>query len=125
MDTIGRPRTVFERIPDYFVNRYDPEICAWGANLRKIGRVKSFILKEGTFADLSPDPELGAVLIQVKLRMEYIQSTNTVRVFPDSDADEEKIRKHCEKMERLGVPARAVLTEPERAGIPFLPDRYN
>lgn len=125
MDTIGRPTTVFKRIPDYFVERYDDEICAWGANLRKIGRIKSFILKEGTLADLSPDPDMGAVLIQVQLRMEYVHATNTVFVYPNTEIDEEKIRKHCERMQRAGVPARAKLAEPERAGIPFLPDRYN
>jgi hypothetical protein len=125
MDTIGRPRTVFDRIPEYFVERYDDEIQAWGANLRKIGRIKSFILREGTLADLSPDPDMGAVLIQVKLRMEYARFTHTVNVFPDSDADEEKIRKHCEKMQRAGVPARGRLVEPIRPGLPFMPDRYN
>lgn len=33
--------TVFERIPDYFVERYDFEISAWGRAFQKIGPVKT------------------------------------------------------------------------------------
>lgn len=129
-------RTVFERIPEYFVIKYDTELCAWGRNLRKIGPVKSFVLREGRFSDMSPDPEMGPVLIQVKLEMRVTRSGRTmvdgvsrevaieITVFPHSDLDEEKIRRHCEKMERLKVNPRGVLIEPARAGIPFLPERY-
>lgn len=129
-------RTVFERIPEYFVVKYDGELCAWGRNLQKIGPVKSFILREGVFSDASPDPEMGPVMIQVKLRMRVTRSGTTmidgrsrevateITVCPESDADEQKIRNHCQKMERLKVNPRGVLTELPRAGVPFLPDSY-
>jgi hypothetical protein len=132
-------RTIFERVPEYFIERYDDEMRNWGRNFQKIGRVKAFILREGVFADPSPDPELGPVLLQVKLRARVTGSerkkvdglmrevASEVTVCPASDADEQKIRDHCQKMVRFGVPARTpgkVLTELPRAGLPFMPTRY-
>ena len=115
--------TVFDKIPEYFAIRYDDEIQAWARNFSKIGPVKNIVLREGKFADLSPDPEQGAQLIQVKLiaKMERIQGRVTVSPF--SERDQEMIAKHCEKMERLRVPPLAILKEPERPWLPFMPSR--
>lgn len=113
--------TVFERIPDFFVERYNEELEAWGRNFGKIGPVKSIVLKEGAFADLSPDPEHGAVLIQVRLMARMERLRGRVTVTPYEDADEAKIRRHCEKLQRLGVHPRQFSKEPERPWLPFMP----
>jgi hypothetical protein len=124
---LDKPVTIFEYrsgrpMPDWFVERYDDELSAWGANFRKIGPIKSIVLREGAFSDLSPDPEHGAVLLGVKLIAEVSSRRDRVVVRPLGERDEALIAKHCEKMMRLGVRPRAVLVEPERPGIPFMPD---
>jgi len=117
MITVGRVK--HDRIPEYFLARYDLEIAAWAQNFAKIGPVKSFILREGYFADLSPNEEQGAQLIQVKLFCRM--SRKGVEIAPYTQRDEELIVKHCAKMERLRVPARAILKEPDRPWLPFMP----
>jgi hypothetical protein len=124
--TLDKPVTVFEYgsgrpMPDWFVERYDDELAAWGSNFSKIGPIKSVVLREGHFSDLSPDPEQGAVLLQVKLLAEVSSRRDRVTVRPLGDQDEMLIARHCEKMQRLGVHPRAILKEPERPGIPFMP----
>src|SRR5271157_3368733 len=113
--------TVFERIPDYFVERYDGELTAWGRNFGKIGPVKSIMLREGGFSDSSPDPEQGAKLMVVRLLALMERNKQRVTVCPYSDMDEQLIAKHCEKMERLNIGPRAVLREPARPWLPFMP----
>lgn len=126
MRTLDKPVTIFEYrsgrpMPDYFVERYDDEISAWGANFSKIGPIKSIVLREGHFADLSPNPEQGAVLHGVKLIAEISSRRDRVTVRPLGEQDEALIARHCEKMQRLGVHPRALLKEPARPGIPILP----
>lgn len=113
--------TVFEKIPDYFAERYNDEIEAWGRNFGKIGPVKAVVLKEGPFADLSPNPEQGAVLIQVRLIAKMERIAGRVTVSPLGERDQEMIAKHCEKMERLNIHPRKFWKEPERPWLPFMP----
>lgn len=117
--------TVFERIPDYFVERYDGELQAWGANFAKIGAVKTIVLREGGLADLSPNAEQGAVLLAVRLVAKMERQAERVTVSPQSEQDEALIARHCEKLERARIPARAVLVEPARPWLPFMPNRLN
>jgi hypothetical protein len=129
-------RTVFERIPEYFVIKYDAELMAWGRNFAKIGVVKHIVLSEGVFSDVSPDPGVGPVLRRVALRARETRSGTTmidgllrkvaveVTVTPETEEDEMKIRNHCQKLVALGVDPRRPLTELPRAGVPFMPDRY-
>ena len=113
--------TVFDNIPDFFVERYNEEIEAWAANFSKVGPVKQVILKEGPFADVSPDPEQGAVLIGVKLIAKMERVRGRVTVSPMGERDEELIRKHCDKMVRLNIHPRKFWKEPERPWLPFMP----
>lgn len=106
-------------VPEYFMCRYDDEIAAWAGNFAKVGPVKSFVLREGSFADLSPDPEQGAVLIVVRLWARL--SRRGVEISPYTERDRTLIALHCEKMQRSGVPARAILKEPPRPWLPFMP----
>lgn len=128
--TLDKPVTIFEYasgrpLPDYFVERYDDELLAWGANFRKIGPIKTVVLKEGYHADLSPNAENGAILLAVRLVAEVSSRRDRVTVRPLGEQDEALIARHCEKMIRLGIPANAVLREPARPGIPFLPRVVN
>jgi hypothetical protein len=113
--------TVFEKIPAYFVERYDEEICAWAKNFKAIGPVKSIILKEGRLSDVSPDEQAGAVLRQVKLIAKMEQWRDRVTVYPYDETDERLIANHCQKMKEAGWPARLFDKEPARPWIPFMP----
>ena len=79
------------------------------------------MLKEGYFADMSPNPENGAVLHAVKLVAEVSSRADMVTVRPLGEEDEALIARHCEKMQRLGVGPRMFMKEPPRPGIPILP----
>jgi endonuclease YncB( thermonuclease family) len=109
----------FIDVPDYFLDRYDDEIAAWAVNFRKIGPVKSFVLREGYFADASPNEEYGAALIRVQLLAKV--SRRGIEIAPYRERDRRNIARHCEKMIKLGIPARARLKEPPRPWLPFMP----
>lgn len=121
----GSVSAVFEKIPDYFVERYAEELGLWGKNLKKIGLTKHIVLNEGALSDLSPNEELGAVLIRVTLKAEIERLQNDrlrLVISPADERDERMIAVHCEKMVRNGIPSRVQLVEPERPGVPFMPD---
>ena len=117
MISIGRVK--IDRIPDFFLERYDQEIAAWANNFDKIGPVKSFILREGHLANPSPDPEQGAELIQVKLIAKM--SRKGVEITPYTQRDQTLIWLHCEKLQRAGLGSKQFTKEPVRPGLPFLP----
>ena len=117
MITVGRVKV--DRIPDYFMVRYDEEIVAWAANFAEIGPVKAIVLREGPFSDISRNEEQGAELLLVELLARM--SRRGVEIEPYTELDERLIAKHCRKLQRLGVHPRAVLKEPERPGLPFMP----
>ena len=108
-------------LPDYFLERYAEEFAAWARNLAKIGPVKSFVLREGPFADPSPNEEQGAELIQVRLLCK-ISRRHGVEIEPYSERDRRNIARHCEKMQRLNIPSRRFFEEPPRPWLPFMPD---
>lgn len=118
-------RWVFDgTVPEYFVLRYQAEIRAWGANLKKVGTIKSIVLREGSLAEMSPDETLGAELVQVKLkcRAERVRGDEIEIVVSALDEEHERrIKKHVEKMERNRIPALVELVEPERPFVPFMP----
>lgn len=113
--------TVFERVPDWFIEKYDAEICAWAQNFQKIGPVKSIVLREGRLSDSSPDPEQGPVLLQVRLIAKMERRHDRVTIAPADEQSERLIANHCQKMARLGVSPRLILKEPARPWLPFMP----
>lgn len=116
--------TVFEGIPDYFVERYDFDWRRWGANFKQHGLNYRVLIREGGLSDLSPNPEQGAVMLAVDLTCEIERRAGEVHKITIKVADEQSravMLRHCEKMQRAGLPARSILVEPPRAGIPFLP----
>ena len=121
-----RQLTEFESIPEWFVERYNEEIVAWGLNFRKIGPVKTIVLKEGRLSDVSPAEDQGMVLKGARLKAEFVRKPYTgeldkVIVRPASDADESIIARHCEKMQKANWPARLFDKEPTRPGLPVFP----
>ena len=119
-------RWVFDgTLPEYFVLRYQAELREWARNFKKIGTIKHIMLREGSLADLSPDEMLGAELVQVtlKCKIERVRGDEIELVASALDEEQERrIRKHCEKMQRNKIPAGAVLVEPERPFVPFMPN---
>jgi hypothetical protein len=115
------PFELSPELDNYFLERYFEEFAAWAKNFRKIGNVKSIVLKEGPFADPSPDEEMGPVLLQVKLLAKFIRRTGKVRIEPASGEDERLIRNHVQKMKEIGIPSRAFWKEAPRAWIPGMP----
>jgi hypothetical protein len=112
-------------LPDYFVARYFSELVAWAKNFKKIGPVKSIVLREGHFANVSPNAEQGAELVQVKLKaapaLPKGELRRVVLVTPARERDARNIANHCQKMRDLSIPPQTRLIEPERPWIPFLP----
>lgn len=113
--------TVFDRIPDYFVERYNDELVAWGKNFAKIGPVKAIVLREGFLAAMSPNEEQGAELLQVRLFARHERLKGRMTVEPYTELDERLIANHCEKMQRAKVHPRHRLIEPARPWLPFMP----
>jgi hypothetical protein len=116
--------TVFEGIPDYFVERYDFDWRRWGSNFKQHGLNYRVLVREGGLADLSPNAEQGPVMLAVDLTAEIERRAGSVHKITIKVADEQSrqvMLRHCEKMQRAGIRARSILVEPPRAGIPFLP----
>ncbi len=127
----------FVGIPEWFVKHYNEQLSEWARNMRAINEsnareglprnTKRIVLREGVFADVSPNPEMGPVLLQVTLRMRVARAEGPkvthVEIAPHTEHDAELIRKHVEKMERLRVDPMKRLIEPARAGIPFMPSK--
>jgi hypothetical protein len=117
MISVGRVH--IDRIPEFFLERYDREIAAWATNFEKIGPVKTFVLREGHLANVSPDPEQGAELIGVKLICKI--SRKGVEIAPYTPRDEVLIALHCEKLQRAGIGSKQFTPEPTRPGLPVFP----
>jgi hypothetical protein len=135
----------FVRVPEWFVQHHHTELAHWARNIRAINETnareglppntKRVVFREGCFADVSPDPSMGPVTIQVTLHMKvtradgkfvggvYKQVASEVAISPYTEADEELIRKYVQKMEGYGVDPFKKLTEHPRAGIPFMPSK--
>jgi hypothetical protein len=106
-------------VPVYFVARYFFELMAWAKNFGKIGVIKSIVLREGHYAEVSPNEEQGAELIVVKLIAK--RGVKLVEAAPYRERDRRLIANHCQKMMDLGIPPQAKLIEPERPWLPFMP----
>jgi hypothetical protein len=107
-------------VPDYFVARYFLELVAWAKNFQKIGVIKSIVLREGHYSEVSPDEEQGAELIVVKLMAK--RGRELVEAAPYRERDKRNIANHCQKLMDLGIPPGAQLIEPPRPWLPFMPD---
>lgn len=114
------PFKLSPKLPSYFLERYWEEFGAWAKNFLKVGPIKSIVLKEGPFADPSPDHEMGPVLLQVKIRARTISKTE-IMIEPETERDERLIRDHCQKLQHYGVRSRHFWKEAPRLWIPGMP----
>jgi len=107
-------------IPLYFLERYQDEFNAWAAQIPtgEFHPLRLFTFNEGDVAPWSPDREQGRQLLGAWLLARL--SRSGVEIEPYREADKEAIFKHCERMQKAGIPARAKLAEPPRPGIPGL-----
>lgn len=88
--------TVFERIPDAFVELYDAQFRRWAENFGRVGRVAAFRLRRPV------EPLVMArdrrKIIGVRLEAEVDGGRMVVR--PQTDADAEAIARHVVDMRR-------------------------
>lgn len=113
----------FIDLPEYFLERYSDEIVGWSNNLRKVGLVHRIFLREGYLSDLSPDAELGAQMLCVELRCRPWPGGPGIEVMPHTERDRAMIERHVEKLQKARLPSNAVLQEPPRPWLPFVPDK--
>ena len=89
------PRTEFRRIPEDFVNRYDGALQAWARNFRTQGP-RCGIRLNGPVPGVIEIPGMEPPSIYVVLTAELQGGRMVVK--PESDRDEEIIRKHVEML---------------------------
>lgn len=90
--------TVFEGIPDRFVQIYDREFRYWAANYRRVGRVAAFRLRrpvEPLVVSRDPRRIIG-VRLQADLDEGGLEPRMVIR--PQTDADAEAIARHVVDM---------------------------
>ena len=111
-------------VPDYFVARYFHEFVKWAKMIPTGDFPATYLItfNEGDLAEDSPDPEQGKQLLGGWLLAKI--SSRFIECEPYSELDRDRIRKHCDRMQRAGVRSRDRLVEPERPGIPVIPWRH-
>lgn len=87
--------TVFEKIPDVFVEAYDPQFRAWARNFKKVGRVAAFRLQR----PIDPLPfakdQRRIVGVRLEAEVDTSQPQNPrIVIRPQTDADEDAIKRH-------------------------------
>lgn len=87
--------TVFERIPDIFVTKYNPEIVAWARRF-SVAPMLEIELRDATAAWL-----VKAGMAAPKVRITAVIGNDKVFVRPVSEWDAELIRHHCEQLPKL------------------------
>jgi hypothetical protein len=91
--------TVFERIPDDFVSLYDAQLQAWAAGFRRIGPV--CVVRLARPVEPLVVSRDARRIVGVRLTAEVDRSMpgqERVVVRPQTDADEEAIRRHVVDM---------------------------
>jgi len=91
--------TVFERIPDRFVELYDVSFQAWAHNFRQVGEVAMFKLRRPVEPLVLANEQRR--IVGVRLRAEFDNSDPSrprMVIRPQTDADEEAIKRHVVDM---------------------------
>jgi hypothetical protein len=92
--------TVFERIPDLFVQLYDPQFQLWAAEFKKRGKKCAIVFNPPPGAKPTIDEE-GRVIAAgcwLEAQVEITGGQPHVIIRPASDHDEEMIARHCHEM---------------------------
>lgn len=92
--------TVFERIPDLFVELYDRQFKIWAAEFKRRGRKCAIVFDCPPGGQPKLDHEGRIVAVGCWLEAEVDQSRSNVRVVirPASEHDAEMIARHCREM---------------------------
>jgi hypothetical protein len=92
--------TVFERIPDLFVQIYDPQFRVWAAEFARRGPKCAIVFDRPPGVPALLDEEGRVVAAGCWLEAEVDRSRSDVRVVirPASEHDAEMIARHCREM---------------------------
>ena len=94
--------TVFERIPEVFVNAYDAQFKAWSRQFREIGPIVGFRLKKPIEA--LPFEKRQGRIIGVRLKADIdasVPDKPRMVIQPQTLEDEEAIKRHCFDLKAL------------------------
>lgn len=92
--------TVFERIPDFFVELYDAQFQIWAREFRKRGHDCAIVFERPSGAPrlLNPNGEPMWRGCWLKARLERLGGKTRIIIRPRTAADEELIHRHCSEM---------------------------
>lgn len=94
-------------LPEIFVRAYHADLTAWGRNLSKVGRCARIILRPIPGAPVVLDHHGGVPMHAVELvaSLERITADEVrLRIEAEDEQSEMLIAKHCEAIERFGMP---------------------
>lgn len=92
--------TVFEKIPDQFVQMYDRQFQAWAAEFKKRGRKCAIVFNRppGAPPILDEEGRVVAAGCWLDAQVEITGGEPHVTIRPASEHDEEMIARHCREM---------------------------
>lgn len=93
--------TVFEHIPDFFVEMYDTQFRQWAREFQKRGHYAAIVFNRppGTRPILGPDgePIWRGCWLEAEIDTSNVQNVRVV-IKPRTDHDRDMIEKHCKEM---------------------------
>lgn len=92
--------TVFERIPDLFVELYDFQFRVWARDFRKRGPRQAILFQRPPGAPLELDEEARVIQHGAWLVAEP-QGDGVMKIRPATEQDAELIARHCHEMRGL------------------------
>lgn len=90
--------TVFERVPDAFVELYDAQFRAWAGNFQKVGRFAAFRLKRPVEPSVLARDQRRIVGVRLQADLDRRGDEPRMVIRPQTDADEEAINRHVVDM---------------------------
>lgn len=89
-------QTVFERIPEIFVEAYDRQFVLWARQFKETGPVVAFRLKVPVEALPFARDQRRIIGVRLKAELDVSQpQAPRMVITPQTDADEEAIKRHC------------------------------
>jgi hypothetical protein len=94
--------TVFENIPDIFVEKYDAQFCQWGREYRKRGRkvAIAFDVLPGEALKLDQEGRFIWTGAWLTADVEQLNGRQAMVIRPASDWDKNLIEVHCWHLKR-------------------------
>lgn len=96
--------TVFEKIPDLFVEMYDPQFAQWAREFRTRGQFAAIVFDRvpGQGVILGPDgkPVWKGAWFEAEVDLSVVDRPRVV-IKPRTLHDEEMVDRHCREMSRF------------------------